>query len=69
MIARNDERLAHNIRRTVGIAALHRLRAMIDAQQEADLAQGKWLRYVLTGLLLLACFLVPCFLAYRLGVI
>jgi hypothetical protein len=66
MIVRNDER---NIRRTTGIAVLQKLYTTIDVGCDEELMLRKLLRYDLAGLLLLTCFLLPCFLAYRSGVI
>jgi hypothetical protein len=64
-----QQRIEQNVRRTVGISTLRKLGGIVDAENEADTAKPKLIRYALTALLLLICMILPCFIAYRLGVI
>lgn len=40
----SDPRIEEAVRRTVGIAALRRLRRMVDAEAAADAASARWAR-------------------------
>jgi hypothetical protein len=57
------------LRRTAGIGALRKLWGMADTESRADATGLQLMRHALIALLVLLCFILPCFIAYRLGVI
>lgn len=50
----NDSELERNVRRTVGIATLRRLRRMIDADRDAETRQARWAKWLAWGFALAA---------------
>ncbi|MFZ5502493.1 MAG: hypothetical protein ACOY3V_03010 [Pseudomonadota bacterium] len=65
----SDDLLQKNIRRTSGLQALRRIRAIVDEENAHDAFKVRALRYVLAALLAAVCLILPCWIAYRMGVI
>lgn len=60
----DDPEIRRAVRRTVGIAALRRLRRIVDAEQERDAVSARWARR-LSILLILAAVLVLAWMVIR----
>jgi cation transport ATPase len=59
----NDPEIERNVRRTVGIAALRRLRRLVDAEQALESDNRRWARrlsitFVVAAVLVLAWFAI-----------
>lgn len=59
----NDPDIERNVRRTVGIAALKRIRRIVDADNELEAGKQRWARrlgiaFVLAAALVLAWMLI-----------
>jgi hypothetical protein len=59
----DDPDIARNVRRTVGIAALKRIRRIVDADNELEAGKQRWARrlgiaFVLAAALVLAWMLI-----------
>ncbi len=60
----DDPEIQRAVRRTVGIAALHRIRRIVDADNALEASKQKWARR-LTILLILAAVLALAWIAIR----
>ncbi|MDK9724200.1 MAG: hypothetical protein OEL88_04870 [Sterolibacteriaceae bacterium MAG5] len=60
----SDPRIDEAVRRTVGIAALRRLRRMVDAEAAADAASARWARR-LSWILAVAAVLAVAWIGFR----
>ena len=60
----NDPHIERNVRRTVGIAALKRIRRIVDADNELEAGKQRWARW-LTIALVLAALLVLAWMLIR----
>ncbi len=60
----NDPDIERNVRRTVGIAALKRIRRIVDADNELEAGKQRWARW-LTIALVLAALLVLAWMLIR----
>lgn len=60
----DDEKLQRAVRRTVGIAALRRIRRIVDADNELEAGKQRWARR-LSIFLLLAAVLALAWIAIR----
>lgn len=65
----SDKLLQENIRRTSAFQVLRKIRIIVDEENADDAFKVRALRYVLIGILLAVCFILPCWFAYRMGVI
>ncbi len=59
----NDPDIERNVRRTVGIAALKRIRRLVDADNELEAGKQRWARrlsiaFLLAAVLVLAWMLI-----------
>ena len=59
-----DEKLARAVRRTVGIAALHRIRRIVDADNALEASKEKWARR-LSVFLIIAAVLTLAWIVFR----
>jgi len=50
----SDPELERNVRHTVGIATLRRLRRMVDAERDAETRQARWAKWLAWGFALAA---------------
>jgi hypothetical protein len=60
----DDEKLQRAVRRTVGIAALRRIRRIVDADNELEAGKQRWARR-LSIFLILAAVLALAWIAIR----
>lgn len=60
----SDPRIDEAVRRTVGIAALRRLRRLVDAEMAADAAAARWARR-LSWILAVAAVLAVAWIGFR----
>lgn len=60
----SDPRIDEAVRRTVGIAALRRLRRMVEAEAAADAASARWARR-LSWILAAAAVLAVAWIGFR----
>jgi len=61
--------LQDNIRRASALQALRKIRAVVDEENVEDAFKIRAIRYLLVGLLLIVSLALPCWIAYRMGVI
>ena len=59
----DEEKIRHAVRRTVGIAALRRIRRIVDADNELEAGKARWARrmgmaFALAALAVLAWMLI-----------
>jgi hypothetical protein len=54
----DDEKIRSAVRRTVGIAALMRIRRIVDADNELEAGKQRWARRLGTGLALAAALVL-----------
>jgi hypothetical protein len=64
-----DDITQQHIRRSVGLRALRQIRGIVDEENADDAFKVRAVRYLIIGLLLVIALILPCFIAYRLGVI
>lgn len=60
----DDEKIRRAVRRTVGIAALKRIRRIVDADNELEAGKQRWARR-LGGLFMLAAILALAWMLIR----
>lgn len=58
----DDAEIQRAVRRTVGIAALRRLRRMVDAEEKLEASKALWARRLTLVLALTAVLAVVCFM-------
>ena len=59
-----DPDIERNVRRTVGIEAMRRIRRIVDAENELEAQKARWARRIALGLLAVAA-LALAWIAFR----